>query len=172
MRAPSTCSLLLSFRFPTRARRPDHLAHNVQQDDTRDRNLLESRQVSAGRHDSFVHERTHGRPQANLYPAAKRAERHQEDRAAGHVRAHLEPHVCTTMPEYVSDISRPPPRSFSPAFSYQGRVARVDKNKAARRSRNIRFFSAYLFFPSLFLPVFLFTVSSVSTESFQALGFN
>lgn len=85
-------------RFPTRARRPDYLAHNVHSNDTGDRDLLESRQVSTGRYDRSLHGRAHERPRANLYPDTKRAEWHQEDRSAGHVRSHLESHIRSAMP--------------------------------------------------------------------------
>lgn len=92
------------FRFPTRARRPDHLPHNVDSDDTGDRDLLESRRVSAGRYDRSIYGRAHERPRANLYPDTKRAEWHQEERTAGHVRSHLESHVRSAMPTYVRDL--------------------------------------------------------------------
>jgi len=94
------------FRFPTRARRPDYLAHNVHPNDTGDRDLLESREVSTGWHDSSVQGRADERPRANLYPDTERAERYQEDRIASYVRSHVESHVRSTMPTYVCAVSR------------------------------------------------------------------
>lgn len=96
--------LVSLFRFPTRAHRPDYLAHNVHSNDTGDRDLLESRQVSAGRYNRSLHGQAHERPRANLYPDTKRTEWHQEDRTAGHVRSHLESHVRSAMPTYVRDV--------------------------------------------------------------------
>jgi len=110
------------FRFPTRARGPDYLAHNVHPNDTGDRDLLESREISTGWHDSSVHGRADERPRANLYPDTERAERYQEDWTASYIRSHVESHVRSTMPTYVCAVSRCYANSLSRLSSMHARM--------------------------------------------------